>query len=298
MDIRTLQYFLAVAREKSITGAAEALHMTQPPLSRQMRELEGELGKQLFIRGNRSITLTDEGMILRKRAEEIVSLMEIARAEINVAGDQMSGEIYIGAAETVGLRSIAQGIKVLRKKHPGIHFHFYSGHANDMTERLDRGLLDFAIVLEPVDLQRYDYMKLPNLDTWGLLMPKDCPLAEKNVIQPDDLDGLPILFTNQSLADNEFSGWMGGNFSQLNIVATYDLLFNTSILVEEGVGYALCLDKIIRLGEDDILTFRPLEPRLEVGLYLIWKKYQTFTKAAAMFLDTMHLKLSEDAASS
>ncbi|MDE7243531.1 MAG: LysR family transcriptional regulator [Oscillospiraceae bacterium] len=294
MDIRTLQYFLAIAREKSITGAAEVLHMTQPPLSRQMRELEGELGKKLFIRGNRSITLTDEGMILRKRAEQIVSLMEIAHAEINAVGEQLGGDIYIGAAETVGLRCIAQGIKTLQQKYPGIHFHFYSGHANDITERLDRGLLDFGIVLEPVDLQRYDYIKLPNVDTWGLLMPSNCPLAKKQTIHPEDLEGLPILFTNQTLTDNIFSGWMGSGFSNLNIVVTYDLLFNTSILVEEGVGYALCLDKIIRLGENDILTFRPLEPALEVGLYLIWKKYQSFTKAASVFLDTLHMQFSAD----
>lgn len=297
MDIRTLQYFLTIAREKSITGAAEVLHMTQPPLSRQMRELEEELGKKLFIRGNRSITLTEEGMILRKRAEEIISLMEIARTEINVAQQHLSGEIYIGAAETVGLRSIAQGIKALQKKHQGIHFHLYSGHANEVMERLDHGLLDFGVVLEPVDLRGYDYIKLPNTDTWGLLMPKDCSLAKKDSIRADDLEGIPILFTNQSLADNEFSGWMSGNFVQLNIVGTYDLLFNTSILVEEGVGYALCLDKIIRLGENDNLTFRPLEPRLEVGLYLIWKKHQNFSKTAAVFLDTMREQLSLDDAS-
>ena len=284
MDIRTLQYFLAVAREESITAAAQALHMTQPPLSRQMKDLEDELGKQLFIRGNRRVTLTDEGMILRKRAEELVSLMEITRAEISASGESLSGDIYIGGGETQEIRYIAKAIKQFQKKYPGVHFHLYSGHANDMTERLDRGLLDFGIVIEPVDIQKYDYIKLPGADIWGLLMPKDCPLAARNSIRPEDLLTLPIIFTNQSLADNEFSGWMGSSFSHLNIVATYDLLFNTSLLVEEGVGYALCLDKIIPTGADSPLTFRPLEPSLEVGLYLIWKKYQLFSKAAETFL--------------
>ena len=284
MDIRTLQYFLAVAREESITAAAQALHMTQPPLSRQMKDLEDELGKQLFIRGNRRVTLTDEGMILRKRAKELISLMEITRAEISASGESLSGDIYIGGGETQKIRYIAKAIKQFQEKYPDVHFHLYSGHANDMTERLDRGLLDFGIVIEPVDIQKYDYIRLPGVDVWGLLMPKDCPLAARSSIRPEDLLTLPIIFTNQSLADNEFSGWMGGSFSQLNIVATYDLLFNTSLLVEEGVGYALCLDKIISTGTDSPLTFRPLEPSLEAGLYLIWKKHQLFSKAAEAFL--------------
>lgn len=294
MDIRTLQYFLAVAREESITAAAETLHMTQPPLSRQMKELEDELGKQLFIRGSRRVTLTDEGMILRKRAEEMISLMEITKAEVMASSAQLSGDIYIGAGETECIRSVARTVKRLQQEHPGIHIHLYSGHADDMMERLDRGLLDLCVVIEPVNMQKYDYMKLPGADTWGLLMPKDCPLAEKQSIRPEDLMDIPILFTNQTLADNEFSGWMVELFSKLNVIATYDLLYNTSILVEEGVGYALCLDGIIRTGADDPLTFRPLEPRLEVGTYLIWKKYQVFSKAANAFLDMLHQELSED----
>lgn len=297
MDIRTLQYFLAIAREESITAAAEMLHMTQPPLSRQMKELEDELGKQLFIRGNRRITLTDEGMILRKRAEEMISLMEITRAEITSSGKHLSGDIYIGAGETECIRSMARTIKQIQRKHPGIHFHLYSGHADDMAERLDRGLLDFSVVIEPVDMQKYDYMKLPGADTWGLLMPKDCPLAEKTSIRPKDLMDIPIIFTNQTLADNEFSGWMGQDFTKLNIIATYDLLYNTSILVEEEVGYALCLEGIIYTGAGSPLTFRPLEPRLEVGLYLIWKKYQVFSKAANAFLDMLHQELTKSSGS-
>lgn len=212
MDIRPLQYFLAVARKESITAAAEVLHMTQPPLSRQMKELEDELGKKLFIRGNRGITLMDEGMILRKRAEEMISLMEITKAEITASSEQLSGGIYIGAGETECIRSVARTIKRLQQKHPGIHFHLYSGHADDMAERLDRGLLDFSVVIEPVDMQKYDFMKLPGADTWGLLMPKDCPLAGKKSIRPEDLMDIPILFTSQTLADNEFSGWMAISF--------------------------------------------------------------------------------------
>lgn len=284
MDIKALQYFLAVAREESITGAAESLHMTQPPLSRQLKDLEDKLGKQLLVRGKRKITLTEDGMFLRKRAEEIVELFEKTKSEMMSNDEMISGDIYIGGGETEGIRLIARVTNSLRKDYPHIHFHLHSGNADDVTERLDRGLLDFGIFIEPADMRKYDFIKLPTTDIWGVLMRKDSPLATNKTMRPDDLFGLPIICSNQGMVKNEISGWLGGEYEKLNIVATYNLLFNASIMVEEGNGYALCLDKIIKTTGDSALCFRPLEPKLEVGLAIVWKKYKVFSKAAEKFL--------------
>ena len=291
MDIRVLQYFLATAREASITKAAESFNMTQPPLSRQLKELEEELGKQLFIRGNRRVTLTEEGMILRKRAEEMVELMEKTKAEVSSSGENISGEIYIGGGETEGIRLIAKAAEKIQRKHPGISYHLFSGNADDVTERLDRGLLDFGILIEPADIKKYDFIRLPTKDRWGLLMRRDHPLAEKNEIQPEDLQGLPLIASRQSLAHNELSGWLGKQYESLQIVTTYNLLYNASLMVEEKVGCALCLDHIIPEYENSPLCFRPLEPQIEVGLDIVWKKYQVFTKPATLFLNTMQEEL-------
>ena len=287
MDIRVLQYFLAVAREASITKAAESLNMTQPPLSRQLKELEEELGKQLFIRGNRKVTLTEEGMILRKRAEEMVELMEKTKAEVSSSGENISGEIYIGGGEAEGIRLIAKVAEKIQRKHSGISYHLFSGNADDVTERLDRGLLDFGVLIEPADIKKYDFIKLPTKDRWGLLMRRDHPLAEKSAIQPEDLQGLPLIASRQSLAHNELSGWLGKQYGSLQIVTTYNLLYNASLMVEEKVGCALCLDHIIPEYENSPLCFRPLEPQIEVGLDIVWKKYQVFTKPATLFLNTL-----------
>lgn len=287
MDIRVLQYFLAVAREGSINGAAEYLHMTQPPLSRQLKELEAELGKQLFIRGNRKITLTEEGMILRKRAEQMIELMDKTEAEITCSNQNISGNIYIGCAESEGMRIICRTIRALREEYPDIHFHMISGHSEPITERLDRGLLDFGVFLEPTNIDKYEFIRLPHKDTWGLLLRKDSPLAKKKTITFDDLLTLPLITSSQDLVSNEFAGWSGGKSEQLNIVATYNLLYNAALMVEEGIGYALCLDKIIPTTAGRPLCFRPLEPALEATISVAWKKYQVFSKAADLFLNRL-----------
>lgn len=282
MDIRTLQYFLAVAREESISGAAEFLHMTQPPLSRQLKELEAELGKQLFIRGNRKITLTEDGMILRKRAEEIVALMEKTKAEINASAENITGDIYIGCAETEGMRMLAKIISKIRQEYDHIHFHIFSG-CRRRFRTSDSGLLDFGLFIEPADLKKYDFIKLPITDIWGLWMTKASPLAENKTIKPHDLLGLPLIISNQAMVKNEIAGWMGGNYDNLNIVATYNLLYNASLMVEEGVGYALSIDRIIKSYDDSPLCFRPLEPTLEVGLDIVWKNIKPFPKPLKNF---------------
>lgn len=287
MDIRVLKYFLAVAREENITKAAEVLHISQPPLSRQLKDLEDELGKQLFIRGKRKITLTEEGLVLRKRAEEILELLEKTRAELSAADDGVSGDVYIGGAETDGIRTIAKTMKALLRDYPQVRFHFFSGNAESVTERLDKGLLDFGILLEPADMTKYDFTKLPGTDVWGVLMRKDSPLARQACVKPRDLFGLPVIVSNQVMVKNEISGFLSGKYEKLNIVATYNLLFNAALMVEEGVGYALCLDKIINTSADSALCFRPLEPKMEVGLNIVWKKYQVFSKPARIFLERL-----------
>ena len=289
MEIRVLKYFLAVAREQNISAAAESLFLSQPTLSRQLKELEEELGKQLFIRGSRKITLTEEGLLLRKRAEEIVELLDKTEKELSNSDEQVSGEIYIGAGETDGLRLIAKAAKELQEQYPQITYRIISGDAVDITERLDKGLIDFALLLEPVDISKYNYLKFPVKDVWGVLMRRDCPLAQKKSISPKDLHDMQLIVSRQALDGSELTQWLKNGSEQLNIVSTYNLVYNASLMVDEGLGVALCLDKIINVSGDSSLCFRPLKPRLEVGMSLVWKKYQVFSKAAEKFI----LKMQE-----
>ena len=284
MDIRTLQYFLAVAREESISGAAEFLHMTQPPLSRQLKELEAELGKQLFIRGNRKITLTEDGMILRKRAEEIVALMEKTKAEINASAENITGDIYIGCAESYLVKYLARAVKKLSSIYPNIHYHVTSGDTEQVTERLDRGLLDMAFIVEPRDLSKYNYLEVPEYDTWGVLMRKDNPLATKEAIIFDDLLDIPIFCSEQS-AKMDLPRWCSDNLDRLNILATFNLCNNGAVFVREGLGVELTFDKLVETNAESDLCFRPITPPLHTKMYVIWKKYQIFTPVANLLLE-------------
>ncbi|PEY60156.1 LysR family transcriptional regulator [Bacillus cereus] len=284
MDIRVLRYFIAVATQENISAAANALHLSQPTLSRQLNNLEEELGTTLFVRGNRKITLTDEGMFLLDRAKEIVDLIEKTEANFNQKFEIISGEIHIGAGETEAMQFIAQTIKKVVVHHPNIKFHLYSGNADDITTKLDSGLLDFGIVIEPANKQKYDYLKLPATDVWGVLMRKDSPLAEKAYIHPTDLLNKPLIISRQTAVSNELSGWLGEEIENLNVIGTYNLLYNASLLVKENIGYALCIDKLMNTSEESTLCFRPLSPKLEAGLNILWKKHQTFSSATKIFL--------------
>ena len=290
MELRVLQYFLAVAREQSISGAAEALHLSQPTLSRQLKDMEEELGKQLMIRGNRKITLTEEGMILRKRAEEIMELVKKTENEIILSDEGISGDIHIGAGETDATRLLARAANCLQSECPLVHYHITSGDGCDITEQLDKGLLDFGLILEPIDVSKYNYLRVPFKDSWGVLMRRDSPLAAHSVITPQHLWKQPLIVSRQiSCCSHDLANWMQKELSTLNIVATYNLVFNASLMVEEGLGYAVCLDHIINVSGDSVLCFRPLAPQLEVGMSIIWKRYQFLSKAAEKFL----LKLQE-----
>lgn len=284
MDIRVLQYFLTVAREESITRAAKTLRMTQPPLSRQLKDLEDELGKTLLIRGSKKVTLTEDGMLLRKRAEEMIDLMEKTRAELASSSENINGEIYIGGGETDAVSLFAQIAGKLQAKYPLIHYHIYSGDAGIVMEKLDKGLIDFGLLVEPVDVSGYDYMRLPVRDIWGVLMRKDSPLAEQDVIRAEDLWDKPLIMPRQTSADGDMSVWLKRDISKLNVVMTYDLIFNASLFVKNGIGYAIALDKIINTTGDSELCFRPLYPALEAGLCIAWKKYQVFSRASKEFL--------------
>ena len=286
MDLRVLQYFLAVAREESISAAAQSLHLTQPTLSRQLKELEEELGKQLLIRGNRRITLTEEGMLLRKRAEEILDLVRRTEKEVTQSDDLVGGEVYIGTGETDGMRQIARTANLIQREHPGIQFHVVSGDAMDVCERLDKGLLDFGILLGDFDRIKYHYMELPMQDVWGVLMQRSSPLAGKEAVTPQDLWDKPLILSRQMGNKSGLYRWLQKEPAELHTVATYNLIYNASLMVDEGMGYAFTLDKLVNTRGSN-LCFRPLEPRMELGMCLVWKKYQVFSKAAELFLSRL-----------
>lgn len=289
MEIRVLRYFLAVAREGNITAAANFLHLTQPTLSRQIKDLEGELGVQLLIRKSHNVSLTPDGMRLRKRAEEIVSMVDKTEAEFISAENTVSGDIYIGGGETRAVHEIAELIKELRESYPDIHFHLYSGNAADVTERLDKGLLDFGVLIQPANISKYNYINLHEKDIWGIIMRKDSPLAKKRHIKKEDLLDLPLICSRQAISShrtgNEFSDWFGEDFEKLNIVTTFNLVYNAAIMVDAGIGYAITLDHLADTSENSHLCFRPLAPKLESELNIIWKKYQVFSPAAELFLN-------------
>ena len=294
MEFRVLRYFLTVAREGSITAAANSLHLTQPTLSRQLQDLEKELGQKLLVRGKYRVSLTPEGMMLRKRAEEIVDMVEKTEADFRAIKDIVGGDIYIGCGETDSMKHIAHVMKELQSQYPDIKFHIYSGNAEDVTEKLDRGLLDFGILIQPIDLSKYDNLALPDKDVWGVIARKDSPIADKKSVTLNDLAGVPLLASRQMSkkysADSGFLDWFGEEFEHLNITATYNLVYNAAIMVEAGMGYAVTLDKLVNTTGDSNLCFKPLSPKLESGLDIVWKKYQVFSPAAKLFLDKLKEK--------
>ena len=299
MEFRILRYFLAVAREGSITKAAASLHVTQPTLSRQIKDLEEEIGQQLLIRGSHDVSLTAEGMILRKRAEEIIDMVAKTKAEFNSDQNNVTGEVYIGGGETQGMRLIAGVIKELRKKYPEIRYHFYSGNAENISERLDKGLLDFGIFIQPSDLSKFDSVALPVKDTWGVIMPKNCELAQKQFVTRQDLIGRPLICSQQAIRktmpNNQFRDWFGSDFDEMNIIATYNLVFNAALLAEQGIGYVVTLDKLVDTMKNDV-CFRPLSPILQSGLNIVWKKNQVFSPAAKVFWEVLQNNFAKEPA--
>ena len=286
MEIRVLRYFLEIAREGNMTRAAERLHVTQPTLSKQMKELEQELGKKLFRRGSTSVSLTDEGMLLRKRAEDLLAMADKIENEFKALDEITGGDVYIGCAESHLIKYLAQAVSRLNEKYAGIHYHITSGDTELAAERLDRGLLDFAFIVEPPDLSKYNYLEVPGHDTWGVLMRKDCPLAEKSAIEVSDILPYPVFCSEQS-AKVDLPRWCGEHIDKLNVMATFNLSGNAAVFAREGLGVVLTFDKLIEISEESDLCFRQIIPALCTKMYVIWKKYQVFTPAAELLLSEL-----------
>ena len=285
MDLKSLRYFLAIAEEGSISAAAESLNLSQPNISRQMTLLEKELGAKLFERGSRRIVLTEEGMLLRRRAVEILQLADTAVTEIGSAGKDVIGTVRIGCGETDAMRVVARAIRRFSETHPMVRFELHSGNAEDVSDLLERGLVDFGVLIEPTDKTRYDYLSFPTDIRWGALVRRDDPLARMYGVSPSDISGRRVIVSRQNMAANGISGWMGPDFPEPDVVATYNLLFNASLLVSEGVGIALCLEGIVNTSGDSDLVFVPFEPELRVGMSLVWKKNSVQGRAQRLFLD-------------
>lgn len=267
-----------------MTRAAQRLHISQPSLSKQMKELETELGKKLFVRSNYSIHLTEEGMLLRKRAEDLLSMADKITNEFQTMDDITGGDIFIGCAESHLIKYLAQAVGRLNRRYPGIHYHITSGDTEQVTEKLNRGLFDMAFIVEPPDLPRYNYLEVPETDTWGAIMRKDCPLAEKDSVTIDDLLPYPIFCSEQS-AKSDLPRWCGEKADQLNIMATFNLSNNGAVFVKEGLGICLTFDRLIETPPDSSICFRPVTPVLHTKMYVIWKKYQVFTAVSKLLLE-------------
>lgn len=289
MELKTLRYFLTVAREGSIARAANSLFVTQPALSRQLKNLEDELGTKLYLRRSRGIELTRQGLLLKKRAEEILELADKAAAECRAADGEVSGDVFIGVGESYTSQFLARVAHTIARLHPRIRFHYYDGNEEDLTDRLDRGLLDLCILIHPANLVKYNCLRIPEKDVWGLLTHKNSELARKDAIRLDDLVGEPLVLSRQVFNDqvtqNDFGNWFGDEFENLNVVGTYNLAFNATLLAAEGVASVVALDRQVRVNEADILRFIPFDPPLEVKSDVVWKKHKEFSPAAEAFLE-------------
>lgn len=292
MEIRVLRYFLAVAREQSISGAAKYLHVTQPTLSRQLQDLEHELGKQLLIRGSRRVTLTEEGVLLRKRAQEIVDLVDRTTKEITSNEEDVSGTIAVGSGETEAMLYVVHAMQSLRREHPDIKLSVLSGEPQDVSEALDSGVLDFGLFVEPTESSKYDVLRLPVQDRWGVLVKGDSTLASMGCIRLSVLEKQPLIVSNQVKRSTMLRKWLGKPVSELNVVGTYSLVYNASLMVREGMGVALVVEGLINTEDDPTLTFLPLEPRLAMSIDVAWKKGRSLSRAATLFLQVLQAEAS------
>ncbi|MBQ5330328.1 MAG: LysR family transcriptional regulator [Oscillospiraceae bacterium] len=289
MELRVLRYFLAAAREENITRAAERLHISQPSLSKEIKKLEEELGHELFIRTSKNVRLNDEGMLLRKRAEDILAIADKTAEEFRRLDNNIGGEIRIGCAESYLIKYLARSIKEFREQYPSFVFHIFSGDTEPVAERLDRGILDLAVIAEPPNLSKYYYLSIPESDRWGIIMRDKDPLAQKDIVTLEDLYGVPLLCSEQSIRA-DFPRWCGENMDKLTFAGTVNLAYNGAVFVKEGLGCMLTFEHLVDTGEGSGLCFRPIRPTLETNMYIIWRKYQVFSPIGELFLK----KLKED----
>lgn len=283
MEIKNLRYFLAVAREENMSKAAEQLHVSQPTLSKTLKSLEEELGKKLFVRHSFSISLTDEGMLLRDRAQDLVAMSDKIEQEFSSLDDITGGDIYFGLAESYQIRYLAREIYKLKEKYPNFTYHITSGDTEQVTEKLDKGILDFAVLCETPDSNKYEYVKFPEADVWGAIISSSHPLAKKKSIHVSDLIGQPLFVSEQSW-NNEIKTWAKERFPKLKLEGSFRLSYNGSVFARENLGILLTFKDLINTEGTD-MVFRPLSPELKSELYLIWNKYQAFTPIAEKFLE-------------
>lgn len=287
MELRVLEYFVEIAREGNMSRVAEKMHISQPTLSKQMKLLEEELDTKLFTRVASGLILTDEGMLLRKRAEDILSLVDKTAAEFKEMDNITGGEVFIGCAESYLISHLADAIREFRKDYPLFQYYLLSGNSEQVLERLDRGLIDFAVIVEPPDLSKYNYLEMPGADTLGLLMLPDHPLAKKDTITFEDLQGIELIASEQTVK-NDLPRWCGEDTDKINITGTCNLFFNGSVFVKEGLGALITFDHLAETGENSSLVFRSFFPSLKVKMFIVWKKYQIFTPIGDRLLN--HLK--------
>lgn len=286
MEIRTLRYFLEAAREENMSKAAERMHISQSALSKQLKGLEEELGKKLFVRHSFSIELTEEGMLLRKRAEDLLSMADKITAEFASMDDIIGGNIYFGCAESYQIRHLASLIKRFKNQYPGFHYHITSGDTEQVTEKLDKGLLDFAVLVERPDYAKYNVVKMPESDHWGLVMPAGCALAQKDCITFEDLLGLPLFCSGQGW-HADLPLWCGERINELTLEGSFRLSYNASVFTREGLGYLLTFEHLVDTSSESGLVFRPLYPELTTDMFIIWKKHQVFTPIAERFINEL-----------
>lgn len=292
MEIRTLRYFLAIAREENMSRAAENLHISQPALSRAMKSLEDELGTSLFVRHSFSIELTEEGHLLRKRAEDLVDMADKIYGEFSSMDDIRGGQLYFGLAESIQIRYLAREIHRFKQKYPDLQYHITSGGTEQVLERLNKGILDFGAVCEEPDYTKYDAIEFPEADQWGAIMPKDHPLAMKKAITVDDLIHVPLFCSEQSWK-NDIPGWAGKRMRELHLEGTFQLAYNSAVFASENLGVLLTFDHLVDTSPESPLAFVPLEPVLETKLYLIWRKHQVFSPIASRFLKDVQKNFAE-----
>lgn len=290
MELRTLRYFLAVADEKNITRAAELLHVTQPTLSRQLSDLEDELGTTLMIRGKRSLTLTDDGVLFKQRAEDIVEMAERTEQEFKGRKSTISGTVSLGTTEAVSTHELVKFMRIFSEKYPDVRFHMYNAMADTLKEGIDQGTLDLALVLEPVDTARYEFIRMSKKERWGILVNKDHPLAGQECVQPEEIMDQPLILPCRVSSRKEILNWLGCEEHRLKIVADYNLLSNTVLLVEENMGLAVCLDGALAIHHSPDLRFIPLEPERSLRGVLIWKKNHVFNSATSLFIQMIYRK--------
>lgn len=291
MELIQMKYFLAVAREESISRAADFLYITQPSLTRQIQNMEKEIGQPLFVRGKK-MRLTEAGQLLRRRAEEILALYEKTERELLHPQENVGGDVYLGGGETRAMHILLRAAQKMRTQYPDIRLHIHSGDIADVCEHVDKGLLDFGLVIEPADLTKYESLHLPFTERWGLILSKRHPLAEKKEIAPEDLRGVRLIQSRHSLPKSNVTEWYKSVAQDIEIVATYNLVYNAALMAEAEIGCVLCIDGLINTTGESKVCFRPLSPPVTAHVDVIWKKYQIFSRAAQIFLQFLREELS------